>query len=263
MITAPGAAMLDQKLFVSRLNDPFPDLYERWWDGIEWIWINHGRPEGVRMKGAPGAAMLNEKLFVVTEDGNPLGAPLAQRPRPLGVAGSRSSSRHGRHHAAGRRDDELEAVRRHRQRSPLRAGMDGRSVEVGRSRHGVSRSVAARHRRSRPRPQSQDRVVAAFGLDQLGAHRDGVRLIRIDVISPVTGGDYARLRRAGDGQRRRRRLDVGELPVLPPRVHLDRDLVPLLARDQPPHNSADHQHPPALRATQPTAPRPATCHPLR
>jgi hypothetical protein len=69
MITAPGAAMLDQKLFVSRLDDPFPDLYERLWDGTEWIWVNHGRPQGVRMRGAPGAAMLNEKLFVVGDDG--------------------------------------------------------------------------------------------------------------------------------------------------------------------------------------------------
>ena len=69
MITAPGAAMLDGKLFVSRLDDPYPDLYERLWDGVEWIWINHGRPEGRRMKGPPGAAMRNEKLFVVVDDG--------------------------------------------------------------------------------------------------------------------------------------------------------------------------------------------------
>jgi hypothetical protein len=62
--------MLDQKLFVSRLTDPFPDLYERLWDGTEWIWINHGRPAGVKMKGPPGAAMLNQKLFVVTDDGS-------------------------------------------------------------------------------------------------------------------------------------------------------------------------------------------------
>lgn len=69
MITAPGAAMLDSKLFVSRLNDPFPDLYERFWNGVEWIWVNHGRPEGIKMKGAPGAMMLDEKLFVVVDDG--------------------------------------------------------------------------------------------------------------------------------------------------------------------------------------------------
>ncbi|MDR4473151.1 MAG: hypothetical protein MRJ92_11080 [Nitrospira sp.] len=33
MIGGPGAAMLDSKLFVSRLNGEFRDLYERWWDG--------------------------------------------------------------------------------------------------------------------------------------------------------------------------------------------------------------------------------------
>jgi hypothetical protein len=69
MISAPGAAMLDSKLFVSRFDDPFPDLYERFWDGVEWIWVNHGRPDGIKMKGAPGAAMLDEKLFVVVDDG--------------------------------------------------------------------------------------------------------------------------------------------------------------------------------------------------
>ncbi len=69
MISQPAAAMLDSKLFVSRFDAPFPDLYERYWDGVEWIWINHGRPDGMRMKGAPGAAMMNEKLFVTVEDG--------------------------------------------------------------------------------------------------------------------------------------------------------------------------------------------------
>jgi hypothetical protein len=69
MITAPGAAMLDLKLFVGRINDPFPDLYERFWDGTEWIWVSHGRPEGTRTRGSPGAAMLNEKLFIILEDG--------------------------------------------------------------------------------------------------------------------------------------------------------------------------------------------------
>src|SRR5690606_19250911 len=69
VISAPGAAMLDDKLFVCRDDNPFPDLYERWWDGVEWIWVNHGRPGGERVWYAPGAAMANEKLFVVTETG--------------------------------------------------------------------------------------------------------------------------------------------------------------------------------------------------
>jgi hypothetical protein len=70
MITEPGAAMLDTKFFVSRLDGAFPDLYERWWDGDEWIWVNHGRPGGVPVTGTPGAAMMNEKLFVVVDDGS-------------------------------------------------------------------------------------------------------------------------------------------------------------------------------------------------
>jgi hypothetical protein len=69
MLSAPGAAMLNRKLFVSRLNGPFPDLYERFWDGDEWLWVNHGRPQGTKVTGIPGAAMLNEKLFVVVSDG--------------------------------------------------------------------------------------------------------------------------------------------------------------------------------------------------
>lgn len=70
MISGPGAAMLDSKLFVSRLNGDFTDLYERWWDGDEWIWINHGKPSGSAVTGTPGAAMLDEKLFVVVADGS-------------------------------------------------------------------------------------------------------------------------------------------------------------------------------------------------
>ena len=70
MLSEPGAAMLDSKLFVSRLDGAFPDLYERWWDGEEWVWVNHGRPGGVAVTGAPGAAMLDSKLFVVVLDGS-------------------------------------------------------------------------------------------------------------------------------------------------------------------------------------------------
>jgi hypothetical protein len=68
-IGQPGAAMLDSKLFVSRLDGSFPDLYERLWDGDEWIWVDHGRPGGVKVTGVPGAEMMGEKLFVSVEDG--------------------------------------------------------------------------------------------------------------------------------------------------------------------------------------------------
>jgi len=69
MISQPDAPMLDSKLFVSRFDGAFPDLYERLWDGVEWIWVNHGRPQGLKLISAPGAAMLDEKLFVIAEDG--------------------------------------------------------------------------------------------------------------------------------------------------------------------------------------------------
>jgi hypothetical protein len=69
MLSEPGAAMLDSKLFVSRLDGAFVDLYERWWDGQEWVWVDHGRPGGVPVTGTPGAAMLDSKLFVVGQDG--------------------------------------------------------------------------------------------------------------------------------------------------------------------------------------------------
>jgi len=60
---------MDIKLFVTRLHDPFADLFERWWDGDEWIWVDHGRPGGMAVTGVPGAAMMNEKTFVVVADG--------------------------------------------------------------------------------------------------------------------------------------------------------------------------------------------------
>jgi hypothetical protein len=62
--------MLDSKLFVARLDGAFRDLYERWWDGDEWVWVNHGRPGGVPVTGTPGAAMLDQKLFVIVDDGS-------------------------------------------------------------------------------------------------------------------------------------------------------------------------------------------------
>ena len=69
MPSAPGAPMLGSKLFITRTRDPWPDLFERFWDGEEWLWVDHGRPGGVRVASAPGAAMLDSKLFVVVEDG--------------------------------------------------------------------------------------------------------------------------------------------------------------------------------------------------
>lgn len=69
MISSPGAAMLDIKLFVGRSDGDAGGLYERFFDGVEWIWVAHGRPAGHRVTGHPDAAMLAEKVFVVVDDG--------------------------------------------------------------------------------------------------------------------------------------------------------------------------------------------------
>jgi hypothetical protein len=53
----PGGTMLNQKLFMVRTTAPFLDVYERFWDGKEWVWVSHGRPQianDVRAKGRCG-----------------------------------------------------------------------------------------------------------------------------------------------------------------------------------------------------------------
>jgi hypothetical protein len=73
MPTSPDCAMIDQKLFVTRTTQPWPDLFERWWDNDrsspEWIWVDHQRPESVQVATAPGAAMMDQKAFVGVADG--------------------------------------------------------------------------------------------------------------------------------------------------------------------------------------------------
>jgi IgA Peptidase M64 len=41
-------------------------LFERFWNGSQWVWVDHGRPPGTSVSTAPGAAMMNQKLFVGT-----------------------------------------------------------------------------------------------------------------------------------------------------------------------------------------------------
>ena len=69
MPTAADCPMVNRKLFITRTASPFRDLFERFWDGEEWLWVNHGRPAGIPVVTAPGADMINQKLFVVIEDG--------------------------------------------------------------------------------------------------------------------------------------------------------------------------------------------------
>jgi hypothetical protein len=57
--------MMDSKLFVST-NDG--RLFERFWNGAQWMWVDHGRPPGCGVATPPGAAMMNSKLFVGTDN---------------------------------------------------------------------------------------------------------------------------------------------------------------------------------------------------
>src|SRR5512144_3144778 len=68
MPSAPAAAVPDTRLFITRTVEPFRNLYERRWDGEEWIWVDHGRPGGTPVSSAPGGAM-RDKLFVAVADG--------------------------------------------------------------------------------------------------------------------------------------------------------------------------------------------------
>ena len=255
MITAPDGAMLNRKFFVSRLDDPFPDLYERFWDGVEWIWVNHGRPGGVRMGTAPGAAMLDEKVFVVTDDGTlwerhwradlgrwawedhgrPGNQRIVQAPgaamlnEKLFVVTDQGNlwERHWRADLGrwawedhGRPPGTRAAT------APGAAMMDSK-LFIGADNahlferfwtgtgwtwvdHGTAFHDQSAHVIGAPGPEPalsivvmgdgyaepdmndyrrlvQDKVLAAFGLNQLGAHRSQVRLVRVDVVSPVTG----------------------------------------------------------------------------
>ena len=65
--TAPGAAMLDIKLFVGAANG---HMFERYWDDTQWVWVDHGTPPGTSVATAPGAAMMDRKLFVGAANGH-------------------------------------------------------------------------------------------------------------------------------------------------------------------------------------------------
>jgi hypothetical protein len=58
--------MLDEKLFVGTQDGR---LFERWWNGAGWVWVDHGHPPGTTVATAPGAAMMAQKLFVGAGDG--------------------------------------------------------------------------------------------------------------------------------------------------------------------------------------------------
>jgi hypothetical protein len=207
IVSAPGAAMMDEKLFVVTENG---DLWERHWraDLGRWAWQGHGRPGGVGLSHDPGAAMLDSKLFVAGSDGH-----LYER-NWRGDLGRWAWEDHGR-------PPDADVAT-----SPGAAMMSSKLFVGGSNRHlfervwtgsawawvdhGTAFHDQSQHVIGAPGPDPKltvavlgdgfaegdmdhyrslvaDRVLGAFALDQLGANRGKVRLVRIDLVSPVSG----------------------------------------------------------------------------
>lgn len=47
--------MLDPMLFIAPLERAFRTVYDRGWEGDEWIWVDQGRPGGVAVMDTPSA----------------------------------------------------------------------------------------------------------------------------------------------------------------------------------------------------------------
>ena len=209
MLSTPAAAMLGSKLFVSRFHGPVPDLFERWWDGTEWVWVDHGRPDGQAMGTGPGAAMLDSKLFVVTEAGNlwerdwrpDLGRWAWQdHGRPPG--GARAATAPGAAMLSSKLfvgTDDSHLWERYWTGETWTwvdhgtAYADTSSHVIGAPGRGPAITVAvmgdgfAEGDLGTYRQLVTDKVVKAFGFAPLDAHQDRLRVVRIDVVSPVTG----------------------------------------------------------------------------
>jgi hypothetical protein len=208
IVAAPGAAMLDQKLFVVTEEG---NLWERQWrnDLGSWAWQDHGRPAGgVRLTSAPGAEMTNSRLFAGASDGHlyerlwrgDLGQWEWQdhgRPNGTDVNTAPGAAMTGSKLFVGAANGHLF--------ERTWTGTEWKWVDHGTAFHDQSEHVIGAPGREPKltvvvmgdgyaegdmdeyRRLVRDRVVAAFRLDQLGAHEDAVRLVRIDVVSPVSG----------------------------------------------------------------------------
>lgn len=149
------------------------NLWERHWRGDlgRWVWQDHTRPSSARLDTAPGAAMLDAKLFVGGDDGH-----LYER---VWTGEVWTWVDHGT------------------------ALHDQAAHVIGAPGEGPALTVAvlgdgfAERDMGDYRDLVDDRVVSAFGLDQLGAHRSQLRVVRIDVVSPVSGVTERRYDEAG------------------------------------------------------------------
>ena len=207
IITAPGAAMHNEKLFVV-VEDG--NLWERHWRGDlgRWAWEDHGRPAGVALATTPGAAMMDEKLFVGGSDGRlyerhwrsdlgrwawqdhglPPGTEVATTPGAAMMnsklfVGTRNSHLFERNWTGEQWKwvDHGTAFHDQSQHIIGAAGDDPKLTVIVMGDGFAEADMAAY------RQQVQDKVRAAFDFAPLGAQLDKVRLIRIDVVSPVSG----------------------------------------------------------------------------
>jgi hypothetical protein len=152
--------MLNEKLFV--VTDT-GNLWERHWraDLGQWVWQDHGRPPGTRAATTPGAAMMDAKLFVGADN-----AHLFER---VWTGESWVWVDHG--------------TAFHDQSAHVIGAPDGGpALTVAVMGDGFAEPDMDDYHRL-----VQDKIVGAFNLDQLGAHLDRLRVVRIDVVSPVTG----------------------------------------------------------------------------
>jgi hypothetical protein len=157
---APGAAMMDSKLFVRGTDGR---LYERHWraDLNRWAWEDHGRPAGTDVATSPGAAMMSSKLFVGT--GN----------RHLFERSWTGTEWKWVDHGTAFHDTAQHVIG-----AP---GTDPKLTVV------VMGDGYAEDDMESYRAHVNDRVLRAFGMDQLGAAGAGIRLVRVDLVSPVSG----------------------------------------------------------------------------
>ena len=207
VVAAPGAAMLNEKFFVTTETG---NVWERHWRGDlgRWAWEDHGRPGNQKVVAAPGAAMLNEKFFVTTDAGNvwerhwrgDLGRwAWEDHGRPTdtsAVTAPGAAMVNARFYVGAANSHMFERVW---------TGDAWSWVDHGTAFHDTSQHVVGgpdtqpalvvaimgdgydEHSMDDYREVVESDVAAALQLDQLQGHANRLQVIRIDVVSPVDG----------------------------------------------------------------------------
>ncbi|HMM96379.1 M64 family metallopeptidase, partial [Phycicoccus sp.] len=207
VVTAPGAAMLGEKFFVTTETG---NVWERHWraDLGRWAWEDHGRPGNQKVVAAPGAAMLDEKFFVTTETGNvwerqwraDLGRwAWEDHGRPTGTSAQTACG------AAMMDSKFFVGASNAHLFERFWTGEEWTWVDHGTAFHDTGQHVIGSPETDPAiviaimgdgfdegsmdeyRQVVEDEVAAAFRLDQLAGHADRLQVVRIDTVSPVDG----------------------------------------------------------------------------